>query len=139
MRNLAKSYPWSSNFLKNQRFNAIDGSIEILKNSWISKNEKWKILKQFTRPKQWAALRKLFSTPQVKDFLHFWNKNVLAKTSRYIQTFTLQVSQECSSWESRNGWNGAMQMFFPASTRNMFAGKFVKWVMILAVLQENIF
>ena len=42
---------------------------------------------------------------------------------RNIQTFVFKVLQECSSWTSKNG---AVQMFFMAPNRNMFAGKFVK-------------
>ena len=47
---------------KLQPFIAIDGSIEMLKNSSISMKFqlKWKIIKHFARPKQRAALRKLF-------------------------------------------------------------------------------
>ena len=41
MRNLAVILPLQSKFFENfRRFNAIDESIEMLKNSWISKNFK---------------------------------------------------------------------------------------------------
>ena len=41
--------------------------------------------------------------------------------------------KQCSSWVSRNG---AVQIIFLTPTRNIFAGKFVKWVRVLAALQE---
>ena len=53
-------------------FNSIDGRVEMLQNSWLNVQKfqlKWKFLKHFTRPKQRAALRKLFSTSPYKSFL----------------------------------------------------------------------
>ena len=35
--------------------------------------------------------------------------------------------------------NGAVQIFYLIPTRDRFAGKFVKWVRLLAVLWEHIF
>ena len=101
---------------------------------------KWKIVKRFTRHKQWAALRKLFSLPPThlqpyKILLRLWNKHFLTEIYRNIQTFAFKVFQECSSWPSRNG---AVQMFFLTPNRNMFTGKFVKSERFLAVLQEHI-
>ena len=76
-----------------------------------------------------AEFPKIF---QVESFLRLWNKNALTEI-RNIQTFSFQVLRECSSWAYKNG---AMQMFFLTSTRNVFAGKFVKWVRFLVALQE---
>ena len=88
---------------------------------------KWKAVKHFTRLKQRAALRKLFSLHQPpttpdKIFLDLWNKHFLREIYRNIQTFAFKVLQESSSWASGNG---AVQMFFLTPNRNMFAGKFV--------------
>ena len=69
MRNLTTILPLKSKFPgKFHRFNAIDRSIEILKNNWIFKNFqlKWNIVKHFARRKKWAALRKLFSFPSTQ-------------------------------------------------------------------------
>ena len=98
----------------------------------------WKIVKHFMRPKQRAALKKLFRlslthSPPDKILLRLWNKNVLMETYRNIQTFNFKVLQECSSRASRNG---AVQIIFLTQTRNMFAGKFLKSERLLAVLRE---
>ena len=45
------------------------------------------------------------------------------------------VLQECSSCMSRNG---AMQIIFLTSNRNMFAGKFVKWGRLMIEFREHI-
>ena len=101
---------------------------------------KWKLVKTFPKPKQRAALRKLFSLrpPAIspdKILLFLWNKNFLGEIYRNIQTFALKVFQECSSWASRDG---AVQMFFLTPDRNMFAGKLLKWEKFLAVFREHI-
>ena len=94
------------------------------------------------RPKQQAALRRLFSlhqtptfSPSDKILLRVWNKNVFTETYRNIQTFAFKVLQECSSLASRNG---TAQMFFLALNRNMFPGKFVRSERFLTVLREHI-
>ena len=94
------------------------------------------------RPKQRAALRKLFSLPSIlkthppsdKILLRLWNKTFLTEIYRNIQTFAFKVLQECSSLASRNG---AAQMFFLTPNRNMFAGKFVKSERYLTVLRKH--
>ena len=91
---------------------------------------KSKIVKHFTRPKQRAALRKLFSLHQSP-----LKQNFLREIYRNIQTFAFKVLQESSSWASGNG---AVQMFFLTPNRNMFAGKFVNWESFLAVFWEHI-
>ena len=100
---------------------------------------KWKIVKHFTRPKQRAALRKLFSLhqspiPPDKILLNIWNKNTLREIYRNIQTFAFKVLQESSSWASGNG---AVQMIFLTPNRNIFAGKFVNWESFLPVFWEH--
>ena len=94
------------------------------------------------RPKQRAALRKLFSLPQSplhhpsdKIMLPLWNKNFLTEIYRNIQTFAFKVLQEYSSLASRND---ATQMFFLTPNRNMFAGIFVKSERFLTMLREHI-
>ena len=89
---------------------------------------KWKIVKHFTRPKQRAALRKLFSLhqppiPPDKILLNLWNKNFLREVYRNIQTFAFKVLQESSSWASGNG---AVQMFFLTPNRSIFFWKILK-------------
>ena len=85
MRNLATVLPLKSKLSgKFQRFNAVNGSMEMLINSWMSKKIKWTVLKHF---KQWATLRKLFSPPSYKSFLRHWNKNFL--TEIYLNRYLL--------------------------------------------------
>ena len=49
---LATAFPLKSKLSgKFLHFNAIDGSIDILNKSWISKSYKWEISKNLTRPK----------------------------------------------------------------------------------------
>ena len=84
MRNLATILPLKSKLSgKFQRFNAIDWSIAMRKNGWISN-----IVRHFTRPKQRTVLKKLFSLPQTgplcppppdKTLLGLWNKHFLTK------------------------------------------------------------
>ena len=84
---------------KFQCFNAIDASIEMLKNSCVFQL-KWKNAKHFTRLKQRAALSRLISfisLPRDKTFLQRYT------VYRNIQTFGFKVLQECSSWASRKG------------------------------------
>ena len=136
MRNLATVLPLKSKLSgKFQRFNVVNGSMEMLINSCISIKFKlkWAISKHF---KQWAALRKLFSPPPDKSLLRHWNKNFLKEIYSNIQTLAFQVLWKCSSLAFRNG---AVQMLFLKPTRNISAGKLVKWVRFFAVLQEYIF
>ena len=136
MRNLATAFPLKSKLSgKFQHFNAANGSMEMLINSWISRKLKlkWTILNHF---KQWSALRKLFSPPPDKSFLRQWNKNFLMEIYSNIQTLAFQVLQKYSSLASRNS---AVQMLFLTHTRNMVAQKLVKWVRCFAVLREYIF
>ena len=73
MRNLATILPLKSKLSgKFQRFNAVNGSIKMLKNAWIAKKFqlKWKIVNHFIRPKQRPVLRRLFSLPQSPTHPH---------------------------------------------------------------------
>ena len=65
MRNVASVLPLKSKLSgKFQRFNAINRCIEMLKIVKFSKiSIKIKIVKHFASPKQWTALRNLFSLP----------------------------------------------------------------------------
>ena len=99
-----------------------------------------KIAKNFARPKQQAALRKLIlptpnPPPPENILLRLSNKHFLTEISRNIQTFSFKVLQECSSWASRNG---AVQMFSLALNRKIFAEKFVNSERILALSSKNI-
>ena len=109
MRNLATVLPLKSKLSgKFQRFNAVNGSMEMLINSWISKKFKlkWTILK---RSRQWSALRKLFIPPPGKSFLRHWNKNFLTEIYSNIQALAFQELRKCSSLAFRNC---AAQMLF---------------------------
>ena len=127
---------------KFQRSKAIDGSIDMLKNYWISKKFqlKWKIKKRSTKSKQQAYPRRFFCLApplhhQIKPYYVFGTKICVTRYTeiyRNIQTFTFRALQECSVWVWRNG---APQMFSLTPNRNMFAGKFVKWERFLAVFQ----
>ena len=134
IRNLASALLLKSKLSgKFQRFSTVNASMEMLINSWISKKFKlkWTILKHF---KQCSALRKLFSPPPDKSFLR--HKNFLTEIYSNIQTIAFQVLRKCSSLAFRNS---AVHMLFLTPTRNMLAGKLVKWVKFFAVLWENIF
>ena len=66
MRNLATILPLKSILSgKFQHFNVIDASIEMLKNSWLSKKSLIKMKNFKTRPKQRVTLNKLFSHHQL--------------------------------------------------------------------------
>ena len=100
VRNLATTLPLKSKLSgKFQRFNAVDGSIEMLKNSWISKI--------------WIKIKNCKTFYEAK---RLWNKNVLSEIYRNIQTFAFKVLQQYSSWASRNG---AVRMFFLTPKRNI--------------------
>ena len=76
IRNLATILPFKSKLSGTfQRFNAIDRSIEMLKNSWIFKNFNW-------NEKLYLQYQEIY---------------------RDIQTFAFKVLQECSFCASRNG------------------------------------
>ena len=70
-----------------------------------------------------SRLKKIVRTPT--SFLRLWNKN-----------FVTEIYRKCSFWAFRNG---ALQMFYLTPTRHMFAGKLVKSVRILDVLQSIFF
>ena len=61
--------------------------------------------------------------PSYKTLLRLWNKHFLAEIDRNTQTFAFKVLQKYGSWSSKNG---AVQMFFLAPKRIMFAGKFAR-------------
>ena len=127
MRNLATILLLMSKFSgKNQRFTAIDRSVEMLKNRWISKNV-IQLINLSTPPSTYP--------PPDKILLRLWNKNFLAEIYRNIQTFAFKVLQEYDAWASKNG---AVQMLFLTPNTNIFSGKFVKSKRVLAVLREHI-
>ena len=100
----------------------------------------WKIVKHFTRPKQRAALRKLFSLsppriPPDKILLRLCNKHFLREIYKNIQTFAFKLLHESSSWASGNG---AVQRCFLTPNWKIFARKFVNWENFLAVFWEHI-
>ena len=128
MKNLASILPLKSKLRGIfHHFNAIYGSIEILK---------MEILKHFTRSKHPVALRKLFRPPPDKISLRLWDKSFLIEIYMKNIDIAFKVLPECSSCASGND---VAQKFFQTPTRNMFAGKFVKWVKFLAVLWQYIF
>ena len=62
-------------------------------------------------------------TPHQMKSYYVFGKKVFMEIYSNIQTFGFKMLQKCSSSASRNG---AAQMFFLTTNRNMFAGKFVK-------------
>ena len=97
---------------------------------------KIKKIKIFYEAQTASRLKKLLSPLTDKDFLRLWNKIFLREIIQEYTDICFQVLRECSSWASRNG---AVQMFFPTTTRNMFDGKFVKWIRFLSLLREYVF
>ena len=107
-KNLAAILPLKSkSSWKFQRFNAIDGSINKLKNSWISKNFNYCKMKNFKTFYESQTATCLFSP--LKSFLRICNKYFWRKIYRNIQVFAFQGLQEYSSWASKNG---KVLMFF---------------------------
>ena len=114
--NLAAILPLKSQLSgKFQHFNAIDRSLKLLKKSlnFQKFQLKWKIAKHFLRPKQRAALRKLFillplQLHQLKPY-YVSEIGFFMEIYRNIQKFAFKVLQECSSWASRND---VAQIFF---------------------------
>ena len=102
-----------------------------------------KIVKHFTRPKQRAALSKLFSLslPSLfqlqtdKMLPRLWNKKSFTDIYRHIHALSFKVFPKCSSLASRNG---AIQIFFLTPNRKSFAGKFIKWKKFLVVFRGHI-
>ena len=93
MRNLATIFPFPLKFSgKFWHFNAINGSIKMLKNGWLNFQKfqlKWKIVNHFTKIKQRIVFRKLFNVPpthphQIKPFYVFRAKFCY----RYIHKYT---------------------------------------------------
>ena len=131
LRNLATILPFvCANFLENL-------SVLML---WMEVSKWWKIsdipkisikmrnCKTFYKVETVIPLKEILQSshnppPSDSILLNLWNKKFLMGIYRNIQTFVFKVLQECSSWTSKNG---AVQMFFMAPNRNMFAGKFVK-------------
>ena len=93
------------------------------------------------RPKQWTALKKLFSLPPTPDpqdkiLRCLWDKHFLTKICRNIQIFFFKELQERSSLGCQE--MAECKCFFLTHQRNMFAGNFVKWEGFLVVFQEHL-
>ena len=91
----------------------------------------------FRGPKQRVALRKLISPPPEKGFLRLWNKKICSEDIQEYIDICFPISskmQFLSVWK----WCSA-NVFFLTPTKNMFVGKFVKGVRLLAALWENVF
>ena len=131
MRNLTTILPLKFRLSERlQRFNAIDGNIEMLKNIWISKNFSWNEKYQnILRIPNSEPLQKHYSTShQIKAS---WVSETKKFLRRYagIQIFDFQVLQKFSSLASKNG---TMQMLFVTPME-------LKYRRFLAVLREYIF
>ena len=101
---------------KFQRFNAIDGSIELLKMvEYLKMSTKMKNCKTFYEAQTASRPSGNHSAPpnQIKSYYVSGTKIFLQRCTeiyRNIQKYTaFTVLQECSSWASRND---AVQMFF---------------------------
>ena len=131
MRNLVTILPLKFKLSgKFQRFNAIERSIEMLKNSWISKKSiKMKNCKTFYKA-QTVSLKKT-----IQPFPPAPTRQNFTTSLEQKDTFAFKVLQEFKSWASRNG---AVQMLFLTLNRKRVARKFVTWERFLAVLPEHI-
>ena len=91
-------------------------------------------MKHFTRPKQWSALRKLFSLPLL------WNIKFLTEIEIYRKVLTFAYKNEMLLEEAlgRQEMVRSVQMLFLIPNRNIFARKYPKWERLLAVLREHI-
>ena len=94
---------------KFQRFNAINRSIEMLKNIWISKKFqlKWKIVKYFARPKQPAALRKSFSFSL--SHLHQIKPYYVSERKKFLRRY-LEIYRHFASKCFKNAVLGRQEM-----------------------------
>ena len=81
--------------------------------------------KTFYEAQTASRLEEIIQPPPDKNFVRLWKKIVFTEIYRKIQTFAFPVLREYTSWAYKNG---AVQMFFLALTRNMFAEKCIKCV-----------
>ena len=136
LKNLSTVLPFKSNFSRKfQRFNATDGSIKILTNSYElpQVSIKMKNLKTFYEAQTAVSYSKERIQPPTTQKL---KKNFLTELHRNIKIFAFQTLWYCSSWASGNG---AVQIIFQIQTRNIFAENFVNRVRPLVVLTGCIF
>ena len=106
MRNLAMILPLTLDSKlsgKFERFNAIDGNIEMLKNGWIFKKLqlKWKIEKEVHETQTLSKSKEIILPPTIpappdEILLRLWNKNVLNQIYRNIQKYTENCFQSVS-------------------------------------------
>ena len=106
MRNLAMILPLTLDSKlsgKFERFNAIDGNIEMLKNGWIFKKlqSKWKIEKEVHETQTLSKSKEIILPPTIpappdEILLRLWNKNVLNQIYRNIQKYTENCFQSVS-------------------------------------------
>ena len=116
---LTQSYFWSRNCERNFSFNDINGSIEMLENSWISINFilKEKLYNLLRVPKS-DLPEGNYSAPHQTKASYISGTKILDR--RFLEICRLLLSKfprKCSAWASRNG---ARQTFFLTPTRNMF-------------------
>ena len=130
MSNLATILPLQFNFPgKFQRFNAIDGSVKMLKQNQFSKlSIIIKNCKTFHETQTVSRLQEIIQsspqpTPIIQNITTSLEKKILTEIYRNIQTFAFKVLQKCSSLASRNS---AVQIFTLKSSRSMPAGNFLK-------------
>ena len=108
-----ESYSWNPNCLENLSVSML--FMEASKCWIIVEFPKLSIkIKNFKTFYEAQAVRRLKEVIQLLSEIH-----------RIIQIFSFPVFWKCSSRAFRNG---AVQIFFLIPTRNMFVGKFAKWV-----------
>ena len=96
MRNLATILPWKFKLpRKFQCFNAVDGSIEMLKNNWISKiSIKLKNFKTFYKAKTATRFKEIIQPSTDNSFLRLlqsWKKDL--QTSSRFSTVSFATSE----------------------------------------------
>ena len=100
-----------------------------------------KYCKTFYEVQTVSRLKEIIQPPPTR-YPTRWNLTTSLEqkfSQRDIHKYTYICFEECSYWVSRNG---PLQIFFLTPNRNMFAGKFVKWVYklqkFLIVFREHI-
>ena len=108
-----ESYSWNPNCLENL-------SVSML---FMEASKRWNIVefpKLSIKIKNFKTFYEAQAVRRLKEVIQ-----LLSEIHRIIQIFSFPVFWKCSSRAFRNG---AVQIFFLIPTRNMFVGKFVKWV-----------
>ena len=114
MRNLTRILPLKSKSSgKSQCFNAIDGSIKMLRNRWIYKNfNLMKSCKTFYEAKKTSRINEIIQPPLPTQ----------ASSNKILLRLFLQSASRMQFWASKNG--GVIKCFFWDQTRTCLLENF---------------